>query len=193
MQILLPLLRRQASRHARAGEGQNSLYRAADFIGVISRRLVVACRAVEGVAQAIDQAIDWLFGVSYNPSMPGFKQMQSVNPHLSLTAVSLALLITLPLLSWSDSPAIAQGKNAPKMVWLKVGTGDCAGQDVGTTNGLTPDDKQAKAAYTAVCWDGRIYDHKDERGRVFCTYKNIAPDKCTGGRSTGIMYQAVAK
>ena len=117
--------------------------------------------------------------------------MRSVDTRTALTVLSLALLVALALFILSSNPAIAQGKKAPKRVWLRVGTGDCAGHDVGNTDGFTPDNKLAKAGYTAVCWDGRVFDN--DRGRVFCTYKNIAPDKCIAVGQPGIMYRAVAK
>lgn len=85
----------------------------------------------------------------------------------------------------------AAGK-AKKMVWERVGTGDCGGRDVGNSDGSTPDDNQAREGYTAVCWDGRTYHNKYDR-REFCTYKNIAPDQCTGGGNIGIMYRAVPR
>src|SRR5262245_48304626 len=123
--------------------------------------------------------------------MSSLKKICSVNPRIVLTVISLALLVILPLSIWSINPVIAQGKKAPKMTWVRVGTGNCAGHDVGNSDGFTPDDKQAKAGYTAYCFDGRIFDV--DRGRVFCTYKNIAPNKCTGGSPPGVIYKAVSR
>lgn len=46
--------------------------------------------------------------------MSGSKQMHSWNLSAALTAVSLVLVAIFPQLTWPDSPAIAQHKNAPK-------------------------------------------------------------------------------
>jgi hypothetical protein len=82
--------------------------------------------------------------------------------------------------------------NAKKIVWERVGTGDCGGGDVGNSDGYIPDDNQAREGYTAVCWDGRTYNNKYDR-RAFCTYKSIAPDQCRGGGNIGVMYRAVSQ
>jgi hypothetical protein len=88
--------------------------------------------------------------------------------------------------STSRMPA---GQNASNFVWQRVGTGDCSGRDVGSSGGSTPDNNQAREGYTAVCWDGGTYRNG---GRVFCTYKNIAPNQCTGGGNPGVMYRAIS-
>jgi hypothetical protein len=77
------------------------------------------------------------------------------------------------------------------VVWKKVRVGDCAGHDIDNSNGFIPDDAKAKEGYTAVCWDGKTYNNSNENGRVFCTYKNIAPENCSGGTNLGVIYQAV--
>lgn len=107
------------------------------------------------------------------------------NMFKTATAVSLSLLTAFSLVAWSGVPAIAQDK----ATWLKVGTGDCPGRDIGLTNGFTPDDKYAKADYTAVCWDGSRFTNAGFPGKSACTYKNISPDQCTGGSNLGIMYR----
>ncbi len=92
--------------------------------------------------------------------------------------------------SWANSVYSTGQATSRKFVWRRVGTGDCSGRDVGDSNGSTPDDNQAREGYIAVCWDGGAYKNS---GRVFCTYKNISPQQCTGGGNLGVMYQAVLK
>jgi hypothetical protein len=77
------------------------------------------------------------------------------------------------------------------MAWKLVGIGDCTGQDQATTDGATPDNSKAKAGYTAVCWDGVNYSNKNNPGKAFCTYKNVAYNTCTGGVNAGEMYTAI--
>ena len=63
--------------------------------------------------------------------------------------------------------------------WRSVGTGDCPGRDVASSQGPTPDGARCNAAfngYTAVCWDQA------------CTYKNLPTASCTGGAHPGRMY-----
>ena len=81
------------------------------------------------------------------------------------------------------------GSQLQKLVWQRVGAGDCGGRDVGASDGPTPDNNQAREGYTAVCWDGRSYISNG--GRVWCTYKQVATEQCTGGGNPGIMYKAV--
>jgi hypothetical protein len=83
------------------------------------------------------------------------------------------------------------GGGNTQIVWQYVGTGDCGGSDIGESPGFTPNNKQPsiQPGYTAVCWDGKTYGHNN--GRVFCTYKSIAPERCTGGSNRGVMYKAV--
>lgn len=80
-----------------------------------------------------------------------------------------------------------------RFVWERVGTGDCPGNDLGTSEGFRPDDSQAKQDLTAVCWDGSSFNNTfgGNSGRAFCTYKSIPPDRCTGGNNRGVMYRAV--
>lgn len=78
------------------------------------------------------------------------------------------------------------------LVWQQVGTGDCSGGDVASTEGFTPDNKQAQEGRIAICWDGGRYNNLYAgSGRVFCTYKNSTPSQCSGGKYPGVMYRAV--
>lgn len=90
--------------------------------------------------------------------------------------------------SWANSVYSTSQQTSRRFVWRRVGTGDCTGRDLADSNGSTPDDNQAREGYTAVCWDGGTYRNS---GRVFCTYKNVSPQVCTGGGNPGVMYQAV--
>lgn len=99
----------------------------------------------------------------------------------------IVLLIMVSLLAWSGNLANAQGNPS----WQKVGTGDCAGNDVDSSDGFMPDNRKAQLDYTAICWDGSRYNNIYSPGRAFCTYKNIASDKCMGGSNTGVLYKGV--
>jgi len=115
----------------------------------------------------------------------------SKNTYIAITIASLALLIVFSVLTWSDSVAVVRGNNAQKGSWKRVGTGDCPGKDVDSSEGFTPDEKKVKAGLTAVCWDGSRYNNKNKPGKAFCTYKNLAPGECKGGQNTGVMYEGV--
>ncbi|MHB8789653.1 MAG: hypothetical protein ACYDBT_07205 [Desulfobulbaceae bacterium] len=80
-----------------------------------------------------------------------------------------------------------------RVTWHRVGVGDCTGHDVGSSDGVTPDESKALEGYTAVCWDGRELNNIYNPGRPFCTYKNIDPDRCSGGGNPGVMYRAIAR
>ena len=80
--------------------------------------------------------------------------------------------------------------------WVYLGIGDCTGNDVGATqNSSAPDNAKCNASFvgkTAVCWDGSSQKHYGSKN-VWCTYKNINADVCTGGGSPGHKYVCVAK
>ncbi len=82
-------------------------------------------------------------------------------------------------------------KRIPTWSWQKVGTGDCSGHDVASSNGFTPEKGKAVKDRTAVCWDGKYY--KNKNSRAWCTYKNIESNRCSGGDNRGVMYKAVVK
>ena len=77
---------------------------------------------------------------------------------------------------------------SPKYIWVEVGEGDCVGIDVNSSDGFIPDDSIAMPGITAICWDNIIYTNYTER--VFCTYKSISWEECTGGPNLGKMYTA---
>jgi hypothetical protein len=81
-------------------------------------------------------------------------------------------------------------KRIPTWSWQKVGTGDCSGHDVASSNGFTPEKGKAVRGRTAVCWDGRKFNNKYSPRRAFCTYKNIESNRCSGGDNPGEMYKA---
>jgi hypothetical protein len=76
-------------------------------------------------------------------------------------------------------------------IWMEVGDGDCIGHDVDRSNGFKPDDARAIPGFTAVCWNGSTYNNTLEDGNVFCTYKTISWEQCTGGANIGKMYTGV--
>jgi hypothetical protein len=80
---------------------------------------------------------------------------------------------------------------AKGMRWEAVRVGDCTGRDTGNTNGFSPDERQAKAGATAVCWDGEALRNASAPARMWCTYKNIEAVACTGGSNPGVLYRAV--
>ncbi len=68
-------------------------------------------------------------------------------------------------------------------VWQPVGVGDCAGRDVASSRGSTPDALKCDASFagqTAVCWANG------------CAYKNVATPSCKGGVNPGQMYTCSA-
>jgi hypothetical protein len=77
----------------------------------------------------------------------------------------------------------------PKYIWVEVGEGDCVGIDVDSSDGFGPEDSKAMPGITAICWDNGVYTNFTER--VFCTYKSISWDECTGGPNIGKMFTAV--
>jgi hypothetical protein len=109
------------------------------------------------------------------------------NAFITKRLESIVLVILVSLLALSGNVANAQGNS----YWQRVGTGDCAGNDVDSSDGFMPDNGKAKAGYTAVCWDGSRYNNMNSPGRAFCTYKNITSDRCTGGSNTGVLYRGV--
>ncbi|MCK6685526.1 MAG: hypothetical protein L6R30_24265 [Thermoanaerobaculia bacterium] len=63
--------------------------------------------------------------------------------------------------------------------WREVGTGDCTGSDVGSSQGPNPEANRcspATAGLTAICWGS------------WCTYKNVPARSCTGGANPGRMF-----
>lgn len=76
----------------------------------------------------------------------------------------------------------------PKYIWVEVGEGDCVGIDVDSSEGFIPDDSIAVPGITAICWDNVLYTNYT--GSVFCTYKSINWEECTGGPNLGKMYTA---
>lgn len=89
--------------------------------------------------------------------------------------------VVLTRASFNEAEPVIQG-------WNEYGTGDCAGNDVDTSEGANPDHTKAKGGVIAVCWDGVRYINSNSPGRAFCTYKDVAPDRCTGGSNVGFMY-----
>ena len=77
---------------------------------------------------------------------------------------------------------------SPKYIWVEVGEGDCVGIDVDSSDGFIPDDSIAMPGITAICWDNIVYTNYT--GSVFCTYKSINWEECTGGPNIGKMYTA---
>ena len=80
-------------------------------------------------------------------------------------------------------------------VWMQVGSGDCTGRDVRplSMGSAKPKPELCNAQFvnkTSVCWDGSSLKHWGS-GQPQCTYKDIAPEACTGGGSPGYMYKCV--
>ena len=109
------------------------------------------------------------------------------NTRMRKTMEIFLFLMIVSLFAWSGNSLNAQGNAS----WQRVGTGDCAGYDVDSSDGFIPDNTKARAGHTAICWDGSSFNNIYSPGRAFCTYKNITVDRCTGGSNTGVMYQAV--
>lgn len=78
---------------------------------------------------------------------------------------------------------------SPQYIWVEVGEGDCVGIDVDSSKGPLPVNSKAALGITAICWDNVSYAHGNES--IFCTYKSISWDACTGGPNIGRMYTAV--
>jgi len=92
-------------------------------------------------------------------------------------------------------PPITLPTSSRAMGWRYVGKGDCTGMDVGglTMGSTAPETKRCTAAskgMTAVCWDGQNLKHYGSN-QPQCTYKNISPNRCSGGGSPGHMYECV--
>jgi len=108
--------------------------------------------------------------------------------------LSLPLIISLVVLAVFLAGCETTSSNpapAPPMTWELVGIGDCPGLDEERTDDSSmPDDSKAKVGYTAVCWDGINYTNENNPGKVFCTYKKITYDQCSGGENPGEMYTA---
>jgi hypothetical protein len=89
------------------------------------------------------------------------------------------------LLLSSPAPTHAQ-------TWQPAGVGDCNDHDFAFSPGgvSAPEPGQCNSktkGFTAVCWDGNVHRHPS--GRRFCAYKDIAPQACTGGGSTGSKWE----
>lgn len=117
--------------------------------------------------------------VSQSPEAP----MMRAKKTLVFLASAVFVIITLFI-----SPV---GTKMREESWKLVGTGDCAGRDIGSSKGFLPIDEWAKRGRTAVCWDNVYYKNSAEPGRVFCTYKNLHWSKCSGGTNVGVMYAGV--
>jgi hypothetical protein len=72
--------------------------------------------------------------------------------------------------------------------WRAVGTGDCAGRDIGRSPApALPADAFCRPGTIAVCWDGAA--HRNPGFGVGCTYKAVTAGQCTGGGAPGAMYE----
>jgi hypothetical protein len=74
----------------------------------------------------------------------------------------------------------ASGGGGEIGAWRPVGSGDCTGHDVGSTQGPRPEPGRCNpgfAGMTAVCFD------------TWCTYKNVTTESCTGGSNPGNMFR----
>jgi len=92
-------------------------------------------------------------------------------------------------------PPVTAPASSRAMGWRYVGKGDCSGMDVGgpTKGSPAPDTGRCTASskgMTAVCWDGQNLKHYGSN-QPQCTYKNISPNRCSGGGSPGHMYECV--
>lgn len=129
---------------------------------------------------------DWrLCWGSNDISMP-----PGIGPWLPGQATALAgSTVAPPTATTAASPT-----GSIQLKWAYVKDGDCTGYDKGAqTVGDTPVDARAKPGYTAICWDGKVYNNNNSPGKAFCTYKQITWEKCTGGTNKGVMYTPVNK
>ena len=104
-----------------------------------------------------------------------------------VAAVAILLVALLAMAPHGFAPEAPYARTAGE--WLRVGTGDCSGLDVDSSEGSTPDPAKGRARYTAVCWDGKQYNNSFSPGRAFCTYKDVDAGSCRGGANIGVMYR----
>ncbi|MBP8980229.1 MAG: hypothetical protein KBG09_03185 [Syntrophobacterales bacterium] len=92
----------------------------------------------------------------------------------------------------------AQGSSASgNMGWRYVGKGDCTGRDVQplSLGSPVPRADLCNASFldkTAVCWDGSTMKHWGS-DKPQCTYKDVAPEGCTGGGTPGYIYRCAQR
>ncbi len=104
--------------------------------------------------------------------------------HAATAMLFLVALLAFTLLGMAAGPPAPNAGS-----WVKVGTGDCSGLDVDSSEGSIPDVAKGRARYTAVCWDGKQYNNRFNPGRAFCTYKDVDYGSCRGGANIGVMYR----
>ncbi|HPA16073.1 MAG TPA: hypothetical protein PKV75_12500 [Desulfobacterales bacterium] len=97
--------------------------------------------------------------------------------------------------AFRDEPSVTTAAASGTMGWRYVGRGDCTGMDVGglTMDSPSPNNMRCTPSFkgmTAVCWDGQNLKHYGSE-KPQCTYKNISPNRCSGGGSPGHMYECV--
>jgi hypothetical protein len=79
--------------------------------------------------------------------------------------------------------------------WQLQTAGDCPGRDFASTEGNEPKIEYCKDSnVSAVCWDGGVFANPTQfGGRPWCTYKNVPPSECVGGRAPGRLFRCVPK
>ncbi|HEY3450022.1 MAG TPA: tetratricopeptide repeat protein [Myxococcales bacterium] len=96
-----------------------------------------------------------------------------------------AALFLLSLGAALGLPAPARGE------WTRLGAGDCAGPEAGSSKGLSPARSKCDASaggMTAICWDGKGQVNPAVKG-AGCVYRRVRAEACQGGPHPGTVFR----
>jgi hypothetical protein len=99
----------------------------------------------------------------------------SINSYGQYFSTVFSANTTAPTVTYFNPP----GTPPTEGTWVSVGTGDCSGHDIASSNTSTPVANQCLSSEfgnTSVCWS------------TSCTYKNVTTSQCSGGGNPGNMY-----